>query len=112
MCCQGRVPFDPAFFIFLLCRSLLLALLPPLVATGLLAGAGRWESAIGALSLFLINIVGINLTGVITFAFKGVRPKNWWEAEKASRAVKKAIAAWVFLLVAMALLIIFAQSIK
>ena len=88
------------------------ALLPPLVASGLFAGAGMWEDATGALLLFLVNIVGINLTGVLTFAFKGVRPKNWWEAEKASRAVKKAIAAWVFLLVIMALIILFAPHIR
>lgn len=88
------------------------ALLPPLVATGLFAGAGRWEDATGALLLFLVNIVGINLSGVVTFAIKGVQPKNWWEAEKASKAVKKAVAVWVFLLVIMGLLIVFAQSIS
>ena len=88
------------------------ALLPPLVASGLFAGAGRWEDAAGALLLFLVNIVGINLTGVVTFALKGVRPRNWWEAEKASKAVRKAVGAWVLLLVIMSLLIILAQSIR
>lgn len=88
------------------------ALLPPLVAAGLFAGAGSWEDARGALLLFLVNIVGINLTGVVTFALKGVRPKNWWEAEKASKAVRRSVAAWVLLLLAMGFLIFFAQSIS
>lgn len=88
------------------------ALLPPLVATGLFTGAGKWQEASGALLLFLVNIVAINLTGVVTFALKGVRPKNWWEAEKASRAVRKAVAAWLFLLTVMTLLIIFARKIS
>ena len=62
--------------------------------------------------LFLVNIVSINLSSVLTFAFKGVRPKRWWEAQKASRAVKIAVAAWLTLLIVLALLIIFEQQIK
>jgi len=88
------------------------ALLPPLAASGIFAGSGNWVDATGALLLFLVNIVSINLSAVVTFALQGVKPKNWWEAEKASRAVKVAIVAWIILLLVLALLIIFEQQIK
>jgi len=88
------------------------ALLPALVASGLFAGSGNWVDATGAMLLFLVNIVSINLAAVVTFAFKGVRPKRWWEAQKASRAVMIAVAAWILLLIVLALLIIFEQQIK
>ncbi len=88
------------------------ALLPPLVASGLFAGSGNWVHATGAFLLFLVNIVNINLAGVVTFALKGVRPKQWWRAEKASRAVRVAVVAWVIALLVLALLIIFEQQIK
>ncbi len=88
------------------------ALLPPLVASGLFAGSGNWVDATGALLLFLVNIVSINLAGVVTFALKGVRPREWWAAEKASKAVRAAVVAWIILLFVLALLIIFEQQIK
>jgi uncharacterized hydrophobic protein (TIGR00341 family) len=88
------------------------ALLPALAAAGLFAGSGNWVDATGALLLFLVNIVSINLAGVVTFALKGVRPREWWEAEKAAKAVRAAVAAWIVLLLVLALLIIFEQQIK
>jgi len=59
------------------------ALLPPLVTMGMLVGAGQWELAIGSLQLFLVNFICVNLAGVITFLFQGVRPLTWWEANRA-----------------------------
>ena len=75
------------------------ALLPPLVAAGLLAGKGLSFLALNALFLFLINTISVNLTGIATFWFKGIRPRQWWEAEKAKRAMRIAVTVWVSLLV-------------
>jgi uncharacterized hydrophobic protein (TIGR00341 family) len=88
------------------------ALLPPLVAAGLLLGAGYWLNATGALLLVFVNIVSINLSGVITFILKGIQPKNWWEAEKARKAVRIAISAWLILLILLGVIIFFEQQIK
>lgn len=74
------------------------ALLPPLVATGLLLGAGQFEAALGALLLTLANIVSINLAGVSTFLVQGVKPRSWYEAKKARRATWAALATWAVLL--------------
>lgn len=50
------------------------AILPPLVTCGLLIGAGNGVMAIGAMLLFLINIICVNLAGVLTFLIQGIRP--------------------------------------
>jgi len=78
------------------------ALLPPLVTTGLMLGSGQWVGAQGALLVFLTNVISINLAGILTFLMKGVQPLTWWEAKKAKRASHIAIGLWVLLLAALA----------
>ncbi|MHC4592915.1 MAG: TIGR00341 family protein, partial [Planctomycetota bacterium] len=62
------------------------ALLPPLVAVGLLLGAAEWAMAGRAALLFFTNLICVNLAGVGTFLANGIRPRTWWEADKARRA--------------------------
>jgi uncharacterized hydrophobic protein (TIGR00341 family) len=85
------------------------ALLPPLVTVGMLAGAGRWYLAQGALLVFLVNLICVNLAGVLTFLLQGIRPLTWWEADKAKKATKTAILLWSILLAALAVLILLSQ---
>lgn len=75
------------------------ALLPPLVVFGLLLGSGHMPGAFGAFLLVVTNIICLNLAGVVTLILKGIRPRNWWEANKAGRASRLAIALWSALLV-------------
>jgi uncharacterized hydrophobic protein (TIGR00341 family) len=82
------------------------ALLPPLVGAGLLVGAGYWQQALGGLTLVLTNITCINLAAVGTFLIQQVRPRNWWEAERAKRAVRIAVAIWVTMLLMLLALIL------
>jgi uncharacterized hydrophobic protein (TIGR00341 family) len=88
------------------------ALLPPLVAAGLLYGAQQWVDATGALLLCMVNIVSINLTSILTFIFQGIQPREWWEAKKARKSVKIAVAVWITLLLLLAVLIFIEQQIK
>ncbi|MBD3413639.1 MAG: TIGR00341 family protein [Candidatus Aminicenantes bacterium] len=85
------------------------ALLPPLVTLGMLVGSGHWEMALGALLLFLINLICVNLAGVVTFLAQGIRPLTWWEATKAKKATRKAIILWSILLTALVLFILLSQ---
>lgn len=85
------------------------ALLPPLVAWGLLLGSGHWPQAAGAMLLFLTNLICINLAGIVTFLAQGVRPRTWWEADKARRASRRALAFWIILLVALVAVILLSQ---
>jgi uncharacterized hydrophobic protein (TIGR00341 family) len=85
------------------------ALLPPLVTLGMLIGAGHWDMALGAMLLLFTNLICINLSGVITFLARGIRPLRWWEANIARKATRKAIAIWMFLLLILVAVILLSQ---
>ena len=74
------------------------ALMPPLVVVGILLGAGEFVMAGGALLLFTSNIICINLAGVITFIYQGIRPLNWWEEKKAETTRRYSLILWMILL--------------
>ena len=81
------------------------AMLPPAVVLGLMIGSGQVKEACGAMLLLLTNLICVNLAGVLTFLVQGVRPRMWWEATKARRATRKALALWGVLLIALLLLV-------
>ncbi len=86
------------------------ALLPPLVALGLALGSGAWASAVGAGLLFLTNFICINLAAIATFMLQGVRPRTWFDQDKARRSARRAVGLWVALLVLLTAAILFAQG--
>lgn len=87
------------------------ALLPPLVTAGLMAGAGYGQAALGAMLLFIANIAGVNLAAVATFFAQGIRPRTWWEAERAKRATRIALAFWFAILaIFVVVLLLFRES--
>lgn len=79
------------------------ALLPPLVAAGMLLGSGSWVLAYNAGLLLLVNVTSINLAAVLTFVAQGIRPSTWYEEEEAKVKTRYALAGWAVL---MALLIV------
>jgi uncharacterized membrane protein len=86
------------------------ALLPPIVILGMLIGAGQWDMALGALLLLLTNLICVNLSGVITFLARGLRPLTWWDAKRAKKATRKAIGIWTFLLLILVIIILLSQK--
>lgn len=84
------------------------ALMPPLVAMGVYLG--QWSmagivGALGALHLLMINLISINLSGVLTFLVIGFRP---WKKKDTAAARKSSITAliiWIILLGALGILI-------
>lgn len=86
------------------------ALLPPLVAAGLLAGAGHGVPAARALLLLLTNLTCINLAAIATFFLQRVRPRSWWEEDRAKRATRLAAAIWITMLVVLLGLILLARE--
>lgn len=85
------------------------ALLPPLVTFGLLIGGGYYPQAGGAFLLLATNLICINFAGVMTFVFQGIRPRTWWEVEKAKRTSKYAMSLWAILIIALSVIIYFTQ---
>lgn len=82
------------------------ALVPPLVAGGLLLGGGYLVEARGAFLLLTTNLICVNLAGVMTFFLQGVRPSRWWEAERAKKATRVALGIWTLLLAVLIYLIV------
>ena len=88
------------------------ALMPPLVTFGMLLGARQFGPALGALLLLAANVVCINLAGVATFLAQGVRPRTWWEEERARKSSRMAIATWCALLLLLGAIVYLTQSVK
>ncbi len=75
------------------------ALMPPATTFGLMLGHGNIEHAVGAGLLLAINVVCVNLSSKLVFFIKGVRPRTWWEKEKAKRAMFVFVLMWLVTLV-------------
>lgn len=81
------------------------ALMPPAVVLGLSIGAGVWWAAYGAALLLLTNVICINLSGVATFWWQGIRPRTWWDASRARKSTKIAAVVWIVALATLIMLI-------
>ncbi|MEX2467920.1 MAG: TIGR00341 family protein [Gemmatimonadota bacterium] len=82
------------------------ALLPPLVAAGLLLGSGNLDLAYAAFLLVAVNVACVNLAGVVTFLAQRVQPRTWWETERAKKAAKIAVASWIGMVLFLVLLVL------
>ncbi len=94
----GALAFTTGVSATLIGVMVAVALLPPLVTSGLLLGGGHPALATGAFSLFLVNLICVNLAGVTTFVLQGIKPTSWWEKDRAVKATRVAIALSVMLL--------------
>ncbi len=85
------------------------ALLPPTVVLGLMLGSGEWALASGAALLLATNVICVNLAGVVTFLFQGVRPLTWWESDRAKKSSRIAVSIWLILLAILIAVIVIAK---
>lgn len=83
------------------------ALLPPMVATGLLLGGGHYDLAMGAALLTVTYIICVNLAGVLTFVLQGIKPKSFTERRDGEELSRYAIIIWIALLVLLSLIIFY-----
>jgi uncharacterized hydrophobic protein (TIGR00341 family) len=110
--CAGALSFTSAAPAALIGVAVAVALLPPLVTFGLLLGSGHTVLAFGALLLFIMNIICVNLAGVATFVAQGISPRTWWAAERARMSTIIAISLWVLLLVVLLALSIIYRGVR
>jgi len=106
----GTLAFTTAVLSSLIGVMVAVSLLPPLAVFGMLLGGGHYYACLGALFLFAINIVCINLAGVVTFRLFGVRPKVWWKEDKARAGARNAMILWGTLLAVLCLIIVFGYT--
>ncbi len=108
----GALAFTTGVSATLIGVMVAVALLPPLVTSGLLLGGGYPVSwAVGAFSLFLVNLICVNLAGMTTFLVQGIKPTSWWEKERAVKATRIAIALSVALLAVLIGIIMLARKV-
>ncbi len=103
--CAGTLAFTQGLSGAVIGVMVAVALVPPLVVCGMLVGEGDFTLAFGAFLLSGANLICINLAGVATFLAQGVRPRSWWEAERAKKATWRAILVWVILLALLSLIL-------
>ena len=95
--CHGGDLADPEFGDRRSCSEFV----PPAATLGLMLGHGDMTNATGAGLLLAINIVCVNLACKLVFWLKGIRPRVWWEKEKARRGMRNSVIAWILTLAAL-----------
>lgn len=75
------------------------ALLPPTATLGLMLGSGNYHLALGAALLLAVNIVCVNLASNLTFLFKGIKPRTWYEKKKAKQSMIIFVLFWFVVLI-------------
>ncbi len=96
--CAGALAFTSGAPTYLTGVMVAVALLPPTVASGMLISAGEWRDAASALLLAGSNVTAVTLAAMLTFAWRGMRPRNWWLEERARSSARVGIAVFVALL--------------
>lgn len=86
------------------------ALLPPTVASGLLAGAGHLREAYEAGLLVATNVAAVTLAAMVTFRVTGMRPRHWWRAEQAKTSARLGLFVFLVLGALLAALVVLGQA--
>jgi len=103
--CAGALAFTSGAPTYLTGVMVAVALLPPTVASGMLMSTGNWLGAGNALLLALSNVTSVTLAAILTFAWRGMRPRYWWLAERAQTSARTGISVFVGLLALLAAII-------
>ena len=93
----GVLAFSRGASLTLVGVMIAVALVPPLAAVGIYLGVGLWVVAGNALFLFAINLVCINVAGIVMFLIQGLPPKYW-------RITGGILAMWVAILIVLAMM--------
>lgn len=106
--CAGALAFTTGAPTYLTGVMVAVALLPPTVASGMLISAGEWRGALSALLLAGGNVTAVTLAAILTFLWRGMRPRNWWLADRARSSAQRGVAIFVGLLLILGAIIYFA----
>jgi len=69
---------------------------------------GDLSAAGSALLLALVNVTAVTLAAILTFLGRGMRPRNWWQAERARSSALRGTVIFVVLLLGLAALVLLA----
>ena len=81
------------------------AILPPTATVGLMLGSGHYQLAIGAALLLAVNIVCVNLASNIVFLLKGIKPRTWFQRQKAKQSIIIFVLFWLIAVIVLVLVV-------
>ncbi len=79
------------------------ALVPPMAAAGIAIAYGLPVAALGSTILVMVNLLGVNLAGLVTLRYLGYRPGSWFDISTAKREFAKQAAAFVVVILLLSL---------
>lgn len=86
------------------------AILPPTATLGLMIGSGHYQHALGAALLLSVNIVCVNLASNLSFLFKGIKPRTWYEKKKAKQSLIIFVLFWLIALTVLVIAVMLRQQ--
>ncbi len=104
--CAGALSYTTGVPSYLTGVMVAVALLPPTVAGGILFATGEFGSAMAALLLAASNVTALTLASMLTLLWRGMRPRNWWQEDRARRSAQRGVAIFVTLFLVLASLIL------
>ncbi len=104
--CAGALSYTTGVPAYLTGVMVAVALLPPAVASGILLSTGELGSAAAALLLAAGNVTALTLAAILTFLWCGMRPRNWWQEDRARQSARLGVGIFVALFVALAAVIL------
>ncbi|GAB7019290.1 TIGR00341 family protein [Halostagnicola bangensis] len=73
------------------------ALIPPAAAAGIAIAWGQPSAAIGSTVLVFVNVLSVNLAGLLTLWYAGYRPENLFELGPTQQRVRRRVAGLVII---------------
>ncbi|ELY54257.1 TIGR00341 family protein [Natronolimnohabitans innermongolicus] len=67
------------------------ALIPPAAAAGIAIAWGQPSAAIGSTALVLVNVLSVNLAGLLTLWYAGYRPENLFSLGETEQRVRRRV---------------------
>jgi uncharacterized hydrophobic protein (TIGR00341 family) len=98
--CAGALAYTTGIPTYLTGVMVAVALLPPAVASGMLLSVGETSGAFAALLLAGGNVTALTLAAMLTFLWRGMTPRNWWQEEQARRSARRGVAVYAALVLA------------
>jgi uncharacterized hydrophobic protein (TIGR00341 family) len=108
--CAGALSYTTGVPTYLTGVMVSVALLPPAVASGILLSGGELAGAAAAMLLAVGNVTALTLASMLTFLWRGMRPRNWWQEERARRSARLGIGIFVGLFIGLTVLIVSANQ--
>lgn len=107
--CAGALSYTTGVPTYLTGVMVAVALLPPAVASGILLAQGQWAGAAAAMLLVTGNITALTLAAMLTFSWRGMRPRNFWQEDRARQSARLGVGIFALLLVLLGALIVVSQ---